>query len=359
MPHDTPVDQRRGPRFGTPRSASATLRLRFRYARPARATSEQKEIRHDERACGTAGRARRPRGPRGPARGLLHGSSRPRRPRAAGGLRDLGSPGLVAAAPPSTRPTSWPRRRPSAPTDGRRASAGRSSWLATRTRLSEPAFLTALEVLVADGVDVRIDSADGYTPTPALSHAILTWNREHPGARCRRHRGDAVAQPARGRRLQVQPAQRRARRRVRHARHRGRAPTPCCARGLDAVARVPAERARAAADGLRLPGSLRGRPAERRRHGRHRRLRPAHRRGPAGRRRGGLLGGHRRATRPRTSTVTNAARRPDLRLHDPRLGRPDPHGPLVRARHGPTHRPARPTSTWRSATTPTPTASAS
>ncbi len=48
--------------------------------------------------------------------------------------------------------------------------------------LSAPAFETALEVLVADGVDVRIDSHDGYTPTPAISHAILTWNREHPGS---------------------------------------------------------------------------------------------------------------------------------------------------------------------------------
>ena len=47
--------------------------------------------------------------------------------------------------------------------------------------LSEPATLTAIEVLVADGVDVRVDSEDGYTPTPALSHAILMWNREHPG----------------------------------------------------------------------------------------------------------------------------------------------------------------------------------
>jgi hypothetical protein len=45
--------------------------------------------------------------------------------------------------------------------------------------LSEPAFVTALEVLVADGVDVRIDSADGFTPTPAISHAILTEPR-HP-----------------------------------------------------------------------------------------------------------------------------------------------------------------------------------
>ncbi len=43
--------------------------------------------------------------------------------------------------------------------------------------LSEPAFVTALEVLAANGVDVMIDRDDGYTPTPAVSHAILTYNR--------------------------------------------------------------------------------------------------------------------------------------------------------------------------------------
>jgi phosphoglucomutase len=43
--------------------------------------------------------------------------------------------------------------------------------------LSEPAFGTALEVLAAHGVDVMIDSHDGYTPTPAVSHAILSHNR--------------------------------------------------------------------------------------------------------------------------------------------------------------------------------------
>jgi phosphoglucomutase len=43
--------------------------------------------------------------------------------------------------------------------------------------LSEPAFVTALEVLAANGVTVLIDPADGYTPTPALSHAILVHNR--------------------------------------------------------------------------------------------------------------------------------------------------------------------------------------
>ena len=43
--------------------------------------------------------------------------------------------------------------------------------------LSEPATRTALSVLVARGVDVRIEEADGYTPTPAVSHAILVANR--------------------------------------------------------------------------------------------------------------------------------------------------------------------------------------
>ena len=43
--------------------------------------------------------------------------------------------------------------------------------------LSEPALRTALEVLVADGVDVVIDEFDRTAPTPALSHAILTHNR--------------------------------------------------------------------------------------------------------------------------------------------------------------------------------------
>jgi phosphoglucomutase len=43
--------------------------------------------------------------------------------------------------------------------------------------LSEPAFRTAVEVLVARGIDVVVDSADGYTPTPAISHTILKHNR--------------------------------------------------------------------------------------------------------------------------------------------------------------------------------------
>ncbi|MFR9794865.1 phosphoglucomutase (alpha-D-glucose-1,6-bisphosphate-dependent) [Streptomyces sp. MS06] len=43
--------------------------------------------------------------------------------------------------------------------------------------LSEPARTTALEVFAANDVTVLIDSTDGYTPTPAVSHAVLTHNR--------------------------------------------------------------------------------------------------------------------------------------------------------------------------------------
>jgi phosphoglucomutase len=43
--------------------------------------------------------------------------------------------------------------------------------------LSEPAFRTALEVLGAHGVDVLVDAAEGFTPTPVISHAILGANR--------------------------------------------------------------------------------------------------------------------------------------------------------------------------------------
>ncbi len=43
--------------------------------------------------------------------------------------------------------------------------------------LSEPARVTALEVFAANGVTVLIDDADGYTPTPAVSHAVLSHNR--------------------------------------------------------------------------------------------------------------------------------------------------------------------------------------
>src|SRR5471030_2541551 len=44
--------------------------------------------------------------------------------------------------------------------------------------LSEPALRSALEVLAANGVDTMLAMNDEYTPTPAVSHAIITHNRE-------------------------------------------------------------------------------------------------------------------------------------------------------------------------------------
>lgn len=47
--------------------------------------------------------------------------------------------------------------------------------------LSEPAMISALEVLTANGVTVMVDAQGRYTPTPAVSHAILQHNRDLDG----------------------------------------------------------------------------------------------------------------------------------------------------------------------------------
>ncbi|MFP4031490.1 MAG: phosphoglucomutase (alpha-D-glucose-1,6-bisphosphate-dependent), partial [Desulfococcaceae bacterium] len=47
--------------------------------------------------------------------------------------------------------------------------------------LSEPAHATALEVLAANDVSVRLHKGLEFTPTPVISHAILAWNRDNPG----------------------------------------------------------------------------------------------------------------------------------------------------------------------------------
>ena len=43
--------------------------------------------------------------------------------------------------------------------------------------LSEPAFKSALEVLAGNGIDVMVDAGNSYTPTPVISHAILSYNQ--------------------------------------------------------------------------------------------------------------------------------------------------------------------------------------
>jgi len=58
--------------------------------------------------------------------------------------------------------------------------------------LSEAAYCSALEVLAARGVEVMIDARTGYTPTPVVSHAILTHNRD----RSRRSADGIVVTPS-------------------------------------------------------------------------------------------------------------------------------------------------------------------
>ncbi len=50
--------------------------------------------------------------------------------------------------------------------------------------LSEPARISAIEVFAANGVEVRYQSGFGYTPTPVISHAILTHNKGRTSALC-------------------------------------------------------------------------------------------------------------------------------------------------------------------------------
>ena len=61
--------------------------------------------------------------------------------------------------------------------------------------LSAPAQRTALEVLAANGVDTIIQRDDGFTPTPAISRAILAYNRGRGDILADGYRRHAVAQP--------------------------------------------------------------------------------------------------------------------------------------------------------------------
>ena len=59
--------------------------------------------------------------------------------------------------------------------------------------LSRPAFESALEVLAANGIDVMIAKNDEFTPTPAVSHAILTYNRGRKAATRPLHKETGLA----------------------------------------------------------------------------------------------------------------------------------------------------------------------
>jgi phosphoglucomutase len=120
--------------------------------------------------------------------------------------------------------------------------------------LSEPAWASALEVLAANDVTVLVDSADGYTPTPAVSHAILTANRGKtsgladgivvtPSHNPPRDGGFKYNPPSGG------PADTDATGWI------ARRANELLAAGLDGVRRVPFARARAAAQGYDFLGS--------------------------------------------------------------------------------------------------------
>ncbi|MDQ1204656.1 hypothetical protein QE377_001015 [Microbacterium sp. SORGH_AS 862] len=176
-------------------------------------------------------------------------------------------------------------------------------------------------------------------PQPRDPHLQPRPRRRRHGPRGR-HRRDAVAQPAARRRLQVQPA-----------------PRGPCRHRRDLVDRRPRQRAhRDGPDGreahplcrhrrrhpraVRLPRGVRTRPRRDHRHRGDQEGRHPHRRRPSGRRLRGLLGADRRALRPRPHR-RESRRRPDVEVHDPRLGREDPHGSVLSQRHGSARRPPR------------------
>ena len=163
-----------------------------------------------------------------------------------------------------------------------------------------------------------------------ISHAILTHNRGGGARHGRRDRRHAVAQPARRRRLQVQPAARRAGRHRRDRLDRARGERSCSRPGSTAS---PRERVAASRAGATTSSAYVDDLAVGDRPRRDPRRRPAARRRPARRRQPRLLAGDRRAPRARPRDRQRRAR-PDVPLRAARLGRQDPHGLLVAVRDG-------------------------
>ena len=69
-------------------------------------------------------------------------------------------------------------------------------WGSTRTRCPYRHIASALEVLAANGVNVMIAQGYEYTPTPAVSHAILNLQPRAQDRTRRRHRHHTVTQSA-------------------------------------------------------------------------------------------------------------------------------------------------------------------
>ena len=217
----------------------------------------------------------------------------------------------------------------------RRASTARCSSASTPTRCRSRRSTSALEVLAANGVEVMLAAGDEYTPTPAISHAILVYNRGRTERPRRRHRRHALAQPAR------QTAASSTTRRT------AARPTPTSPAGSR---RRPTRLLEQTLAGVRAHADARRRCARRRRTAtttsdayvadlgnvidldaiRERRraawasIRSAAPACTTGRASPSATGS--------TSTVVSEEVDPTFRFMTARLGRPDPHGPVVAVR---------------------------
>ena len=198
--------------------------------------------------------------------------------------------------------------------------------------LSEPAQVSALEVLAANEVRVMVDARGGYTPTPAVSRAILAHNAAEAGPRA-----DGIVvtpshnpPPDGGFKYNPPDGGPAGTDITRQIQDRA---NELLADGLKGVRRVSSARAVSAAREVRFPRQLRGGARTGRGPGRDQDGRGAHRRRPARRGERGLLGRDRRPVRSRPDRRQPGGGR-HLPVHDAGLGRQDPDGLLLAVRHG-------------------------
>ena len=107
---------------------------------------------------------------------VLHPASRPQNPLQRVSFGTSGHRGTAAKAHASTKIIFLPSRRPSSSTGTAQGIAGPLYIGMDTHALSAPAQRSALEVLAAHGVEVFHGAERGFTPTPVISHAILTYN---------------------------------------------------------------------------------------------------------------------------------------------------------------------------------------
>ena len=201
--------------------------------------------------------------------------------------------------------------------------------------LSEPAWASAIEVLVANDVTVLVDAADRYTPTPAVSHAILRANKGKVSGVDDMPAGIGLADGIVVTPSHNPPSDGGFKYNPPHGGPADSDATKVIAAAANAYIKdglkgSSGSRSRERASrlhGIRLPGDLCRRPTQCPRHRRDPRRRGAHRRRPTRRRSGRLLGCDRRASQARPHR-REPSRRPDVALHDPGLGRQDPDGLL-------------------------------